>query len=349
MKRYGHLFDKVASLDTLKFAMEEASKGKMRRKDVAYVIKNKEVYLMKLQNMLLNGEYKPSHIREVTIKERGKERIITSSKFFPDQIIHQALILVLEPYFYKSMYEYCIATVKGRGGILGKKMVEKWLSSDFKNTKYCLKMDISHFYPSINHEVLKLKLSKRFKDERLLNILKDIIDCYDKGLPLGLLTSQWFANFYLEELDHKIKDDWGAIYYIRYMDDMVIFGRNKKKLHALRKCITENVAKDKLHIKGNWQVFKTDSRPIDFLGFKFYRDHTTIRRRNFLRIRRKVNRISKKSKPSLNDARSLISYFGWIKNSNSYQFYNNQIKDKFSVRSAKEVIKNAKNVCKHAS
>ncbi|UQS85797.1 RNA-directed DNA polymerase (plasmid) [Apilactobacillus apisilvae] len=347
MKRYGHLYDKVADSAVINLAIDQASRGKRRRRDVKRVLENRELYVMKIQDMLLSESYQPSHIREIKINERGKERIITSSKFYPDQIIHWALVLVLEPIFYRSMYHYCLATVKGRGGALGKRAVEKWLKNDPKNTKYCLKLDIHHFYPSIDHDVLKIKLSDRFKDKRLLKVLFDIIDCYPKGLPLGLYTSQWFANFFLESLDHKIKEQWQASYYVRYMDDMVIFGCNKKKLHKLKNKINEEVKIYHLSIKDNWQVFRTDSRPIDFLGFKFYRDHTTIRRRNFLRIRRKVAKISKKSRPSVGDAHSMLSYYGWIKNSDSFKFYNEQIKLKFSVKAAKGVLKYARNARKN--
>lgn len=123
-----------------------------------------------------------------------------------------------------------------------------------------------------------------------------IIDSSKNGLPIGNYTSQWFANFYLQDLDHYIKEDLHIKYYIRYMDDIVLFHRNKKELHKIKEKIEAFLEKEDLKLKENWQLFKTDSRPLDFLGYRFYRGYTTLRRGNCLRIRRRIKKSIKKEK-----------------------------------------------------
>lgn len=130
----------------------------------------------------------------------------------------------------------------------------------------------------------------------------------------------------------------GAKYYIRYVDDLVIFGPNKKKLHKIRTEIAKYLKEIKLELKNNWQVFRVDDRGIDFLGFRFFRDKTILRKRNVLRIKRRVKKISKKSKLNFKDASAIISYWGWIKRSNSYNFYNKHIKPFVSLKEAKKVV-----------
>ncbi len=129
-------------------------------------------------------------------------------------------------------------------------------------------------------------------------------------------------------------------YYLRYMDDMTLFSNNKKQLHKARRAISEFIKPMGLTLKENWQVFRVDKRPIDFLGYKFYRYKTTLRRKNCLRIRRRVKRASKKERPSLSDARTIISYLGWIKHSNSYYFYGKYIKPYVNIKELKEVVSN---------
>lgn len=237
------------------------------------------------------------------------------------------------------MYEYNLATIPRRGGMLGKRMLERWLREDPKNTKYVLKTDIHHFYPSIDHDILKNKLCRRFKDKELLRLLFSIIDVYPKGLPLGLYTSQWFANFFLEAEDHKIKEIYKAPYYLRYMDDQVIIGPNKRKLHKMLNHMQADMNSIGLEIKPTWQIWPVNSRFIDFLGYRFYRNHTTLRERNFLRIKRKAKTIHKKGFISPHDAHSMIGYWGWIKHSNSYSFYEKYVKLYISLKKCKEVLK----------
>src|SRR5690606_12549309 len=132
--------------------------------------------------------------------------------------------------------------------------LRKWLDNDTKNTKYCLKMDVKKFYPSINNAILKRMFRNKIKGKNCLWLIDTIIDS-NEGQPIGYYTSQWFANFFLEELDHLIKEKLGVKYYIRYVDDLVLLGPNKKKLHKVRNVVEQYLHSIGLRIKENWQVF----------------------------------------------------------------------------------------------
>lgn len=239
------------------------------------------------------------------------------------------------------MYEYCCASVKNRGVHYAIRYIKKILVRDRKNTKYCLQLDIKKFYQSIDKNILKDKLRYIIKDRQTLILLDTIIDsCEDEGLPIGNFTSQHFANFFLQNLDHYIKEKLKVKYYIRYMDDLLLFGANKKKLHIIKNNIIEYLKKEKLEVKNNWKLFKTDSRPVDFIGFRFYRGHTTLRRGNFLRSKRRIKRISKKKILSYKDASAVISYYGIMKHTNSFKMKKNYVYPFIKIKKCKGVIRN---------
>ena len=124
------------------------------------------------------------------------------------------------------------------------------------------------------------------------------------------------------------------------MDDMVLFHRNKKELHKIKDKINEFLKKEDLRIKENWQLFKVGSRPIDFLGYRFYRGYTTLRRANFLRIRRRLKKISKKGQLDVKDAAAVISYRGYLKHANTYKYQQKYVRNVVDVRKCKEVLRN---------
>lgn len=189
--------------------------------------------------------------------------------------------------------------------------------------------------------------------------LKIIIEEMRKGVPLGYFTSQWFGNFYLKALDHYIKEELHAEHYMRYMDDMVILGKSKKKLHKMHRAI-ETYLNDNLdlEIKGDWQVFRfeypvmkdgkpvldenrkqvTKGRMLDFMGFQFHHDRTTIRKSNIEAARRKANHISKQDKISWYNASVMLSYMGLFKHTDTYNYYIEYIKPKINVKKLKRIV-----------
>ena len=123
-----------------------------------------------------------------------------------------------------------------------------------------MKLDIKKYYPHIDKDVLKSKFRKKIKDASTLWLIDCIIDSHSEGLPIGNYTSQWWANFYLQDLDHFIKEELHTKYYLRYMDDMTLFSNNKKQLHKARKAISEFIKPMGLTLKENWHINSTDTK-----------------------------------------------------------------------------------------
>lgn len=339
LKRVGNLYEKIYDIDNIKEAIFNASKRKRKYRYVQKVLRDVDGYAEKIHLMLKHNRFKPSKpiIKTIQDTSSGKVRTIHKPNFYPDQIVHWALMQQIQPIIMKGMYRYSCGSIPGRGPDYGLKVLRKWMDKDRKGTKYCLKMDISKFYPSIDSEILKTKFRRKIKDKKCLALIGAIIDSVD-GQPIGYYTSQWFANFFLEELDHLIKQKWGIKYYIRYVDDLVLLGSNKRTLHKVRKLVEDYLNSIKLKLKGNWQVFRVDKRDIDFLGARSYRNHTTLRRRNALRIRRRAAKIQKKGYLNRKDASAIVSYWGHIKKTNSYRYYHNYIKPKVRIKDCRRVV-----------
>lgn len=345
MKRYDNIFDKIIDIKNIEKAIEKASKRKRNRKSVKKILENKELCAELISNILKNNSYIPSPYAIQTIYDgtRHKERTIYKPRFFPDQIIHWAVMLQIGDILKKRFYYYSCASIKGKGTGLGIKATKKIMKTKYR---YCLKMDIEKFYPNVDKEILKQKFIRVFKDERLLSLLDTVIDGNETqgtGIPIGNYCSQWFANFYLNDLDNFIKHELKIKHYIRYMDDIVVFHTNKRKLRKTKDSIEEYLAKEHLKIKPNWQLFDLNKRFLDFLGFRFYKTHTTIRRNNFLRPKRRAKKIYRKGYISLKDASAMISYNGLIKNSNCHGYLTKYINPYVSINRCKKVVsKNAK-------
>ena len=182
-----------------------------------------------------------------------------------------------------------------------------------------------------------------------MNLLFTVIDETEAGLPLGFYTSQWLANWYLQDLDHFIKEKLHAVHYIRYMDDMVIFGSNKRKLHAMQKSVEEYLNKQLgLEMNPKWQVYrfihfdksknKYVGRDLDFMGFRFFGFKTIMRKSIMYKATRKANRMLKKSRVNVYDARQMLSYLGWFDHTDTYNVYIGYIKPKVTVKRLKRRI-----------
>lgn len=349
MKSYNHLFDKMITHENIILAINNSSKGKRNRKVVKKIYENPDVWMDKIIHYANNFHNKKHEFMTIYDGINRKQRNIVVPKY-DEQIIHHMVVNVLYSIFMKGMYEHSYGSIPGRGMHSGKRTVEKWIKHDKKNVKYCLKMDIRKFFDSIPHDILKEKLSKKIHDEKFLKILFEIIDVIDKGLPLGFYTSQWLANWYLQDFDHFVKEQLHATHYIRYMDDMVIFASNKRKLHKIRIAISEYLdVKLGLTLKENWQLFRFDytdnkgnnrGRHLDFMGFRFYRNKTTMRRSIMLKATRKAKRISKKDKPTIYDIHQMLSYLSWIKYTDTYGMYLKYIKPYVSIKYCKNRMSN---------
>lgn len=249
----------MLSHDSVEKSFLVPSRGKRSRPDVKAVLDNLENEIRIVQEMLLKGEFTPTDHEAVKINERNYQKVrkIVKPDYKYEQVIHHVVVQAIRPGIETGMYEFVLGSIPGRGQHMGAKRIEKWIMNDPANTKYVLKMDIRHFFESVDHDILKAWLKKKFRDAFILELLFLIIDAIDMGLPLGYYTSQWFANFLLQPLDHYIKENLHVKYDARYMDDITCFGRNKKELHRVRVAIDDYLNKE-LHLtmKGNWQIFR---------------------------------------------------------------------------------------------
>ena len=350
LKSYNHLYGQYLMDKNYYEAVRNATKhkgGKKRKYRQARYFRDhaKELKpeLIRLARDFHNDKHTPILIYD-GIRRKQRYIIVPTMR---EQIIHHMVVNVMKPIFMKGMYEHSYGSIPNRGAHSAKKTIEKWIAKGGSDFKYCLKMDVKKYFDSVPHDILKEKLAKTIHDKKFLDVLFEIVDVTDVGIPIGFYTSQWFANWYLTELDHYIKEELHAKYYVRYMDDMVIFGSNKRVLHEMQRRI-EVYLRERLglEMKSNWQVFrfhfvKKNGKEIgcdlDFMGFRFYRNRTVLRRQLMLKATRKARRINKKRK-NIHDCRQMLSYLGWIDCTNTYCMYKLRIKPFVSFGRLKKYI-----------
>lgn len=340
------MIDEQNIRNAIGLAAKNKRKNNQRHRKLRYIRDHVDEYIPIVRQWIL--DFVPAHHVSITINDgisaKKREIIVPTVE---EIIVHHAVIEVLKPYLMKGMYEHSYASIPRRGVHRGVQVTKNWIQKHEKETKYCLKMDIKKFFNSIDQGILLKKLRKIIRDKKYFEYLEKIIKTVSKGIPLGFTTSQWFANFILTELDHKIKEQWGIKYYIRFMDDMVIFGSNKRKLHRIRKEISQFVKNNlNLEIKNNWQVFFLDStksrkkkgRFLDFLGFKFYRKKVGLRSSVALRAQRKAKRIFKKIKPNIHDARQIVVYAGFVRYANCHKWFIKHIEKLINIKQMRQKI-----------
>ena len=370
MKTYKHQFEKVIDFGNLVRAINRSSLKKRDREDVNDVFLKPEKHIKKIVKQLTEQTWKPRK-HEAKIINDGitqKKRLIICPDYCYEQVIHHAVVQVLQPIFFKGMYEYSCGSIPDRGATLGKKYIEKYIHKNNisnppknckwnkSNIKYVLKIDIHHFFQSINIDILKQKFADKIKDERMLWLINVILQSnivsfqgedVDIGLPIGYYTSQWFANWYLQDLDHFIKEKLHIRCYVRYMDDMIMFGRNKKELRKCLEAIREFLKTLDLELKDNYQIFRFDyidkdgkrkGRPLDFIGFKFYRDKTILRKPILYKCTRKAAKLEKKDKLTWYDACQVLSCMGYFKHSDTWLIREKYVAKKINIKACKQVI-----------
>ncbi len=302
MKRQGFLYEQICSVKNLELAYKLAKRGKRKQCGVRRFNENQQDLIINLHHILLNKEYKTSKYNIFTIFE-GKERQIFSLPYYPDRIVHWAIINVIGNIFVKSFIKETYSCIKFRGLHKGLKDLNKVIG----NYEFFLKIDIKKFYPSVNNEILKELLRRKFKDKDLLNLLFEIIDSNPKGIPIGNLLSQFFGNFYLNYFDHFCKEKL-KLEYFRYCDDIVILGNNKDELRIVLNRIRNYLFYNLDLELSNYQI-RPISEGIDFLGYKSYKAYILLRKG----IKKRMIKMIKYN----NNYKSKMSYKGWLDYCNS--------------------------------
>lgn len=374
MKRIGNLYEKIYSMDNLRKAHRNAKKGKGWYEEVKAVDADVDGYLQKLQDMLVNHTYRTSEYESFIKKENGKEREIFKLPYFPDRICQWAILQVIEPYILRNLTDHTYSAIPKKGIHAALHDVQKAMWTDVPNCQYCLKLDVRKFYPSINHDILKAKFRRLFKDPELLWLLDEIIDSIstakienmrdiwlldedfdsETGIPIGNYLSQYCGNFYLSSFDHWLKEEKRVKYEFRYMDDITIFGRTKEELHSLRRDIDFYFRTElKLQIKPNWQVFPSYVRGIDFVGYRVFLNYTLLRKSSCQKFKSKMVEIRKKTEGgqlmNYSEWCSVNSYKGWLKHCDSYRLQQKYVApiQKDVDRYYNEIIKQRKVVVNH--
>ena len=351
MKSYNGLRELTLSDDTIMSGIKKAAKGKTknnsRHRFLRYVKKHCDEYKPIVREWIIN--YDPKKYNRTTkvindgISAKKRELTIPTKE---EEIILNVVMVVLKQIMKPSMYEHSYSSIPGRGVYKATKYITKWLNRDCTGTKYALQMDIQQFFKSVDLNVLRNKLQKLIKDKWFYRLLDEILSVQEKGLPLGFPTSQWFANYSLNKLDHYIKEDLKAPYYVRFSDDMLILASNKLFLFNSKDEI-ERYLNDELHLnlKPNWKIFPVDlaspslkGPPLDFIGYKHYRDYVFLRKKTLRKCKRKIAHVKKKQHINIKDARQLITYAGYLKHANCYGWYKKYYRPYVSVRYLRKKI-----------
>ena len=293
MKTYKNLYPQIYDFENIHRAYLKARRNKRYKAEVLEFSAHLEENLIDIQNRLVWKMYQPGPYKLFTIYE-PKERLIAALPFV-DRVVHHALCNIIEPIFERSMIHDSYACRRGQGVLSGVKRTTRFLRDAARRwgKVYCLKADVTKFFPSIDHETLKQIIRKRISCPDTLALIDMIIDSTetDRGLPIGSLTSQLWANVYLNELDHFVKETLRIQYYIRYMDDFVIFHHDKHRLGEILQAITDFLGDSlRLTLNHKTQIFPIRPRCIDFLGYRIWPDHRLLRKANVRRTKRKFRK-----------------------------------------------------------
>ena len=267
MKRENNIISLVADPDNLRLAFGKARKAKEGKIEVAEFRKSFDENLITIRNELLSGNVQVGNYHYFTIFD-PKERLICAAKF-RERVIHHALMNICHTNFekYQIFDSYASRIGKGTYVALDRATIFQ------KKYKWFLKLDVRKYFDSIDHNILKRMLAKRFKGKTLIRVFYQIIDSYktklEKGLPIGNLTSQYFANHYLGFADHYIKEHLHALAYVRYMDDMVIWSDNKNSLIEIGKKF-ETFIESELSLKLKPFCLNSTNKGLPFLGYVLF-------------------------------------------------------------------------------
>lgn len=322
MKRHGYLFAEIVSFDSLMRAARRAYRGKKDKSRVAAFCFDLENEVIALQKELKSRIYKPLPLRYFVIWEPKVRQIGAAD--FRDRVVHHAVCRVMEPVFEKSYIFHSYACRIDKGSHRAISQAQQYC----RRYDYYLKCDIKKYFESIDHQVLMEMLSRKFKDRDLLRLLSVIIESSSdngRGIPIGNLTSQHFANFYLDRLDHFVKDVCRVKGYLRYMDDFVLFGNDKPGLHVLKAEISGFLHDQlKLKLKEKATVISPCYDGLPFLGFRIFPGLIRVKYENKRRLIRKLEARQREfNQGIINEnkyVQSLMSICEHLKTANTYHF-----------------------------
>jgi retron-type reverse transcriptase len=325
MKRYSNLFGKIYEFGNLMKAYYDAAKCKRYTPRIMEFTYDLERNVLKLQEELLSQRYRHGGYQEFYVYDPKKRKISAAS--FRDRVAHHALCNVIEPIFERTFIHDSYACRAGKGTHAAVDRLTGFLrESSYVDTGcYALKCDIRKYFESIDHKILLELIMRKIKDWKTIWLIGEILKSNDtdSGIPIGNLTSQLFANIYLDKLDHFVKEGLRIRHYIRYVDDFVILENSKKTLHGTKEKIRSFLSERlKLALHPKKQVIFPAYLGIDFLGYKVWTKHTLLRKQNVRRMRwklKKFQRLYQDGTVSLEKIRqSIASWLGHAAHANTY-------------------------------
>lgn len=386
-KRVGYIYGKMEDADFIDRCIAIGTKDskKRRRNDVKRVLDNREGHIKKMQQIVRERSFTPKlpNRKKVYDQSSLKVRDTSSVPFFPDGLLHIMEAQAMMDVLMRGMDPWSCASIPNRGTIRVYKRIRHAMQDRPKQSVYAGEMDIEGYYNHINLRILFESLERKIKDKEFLLLLAITVRCEQIslcdalalgltwrdivgdaiGLLIGLYINQWLANFNLEPVDRAIQKMPDVKFHTRHMDNIVIFGPNKKKLHAARKEIESIMRSLGLTMKADWQIFRTTftrkamarrmlmtdrqrylrrPRRISAAGYQFGHRYTTMRRRNFLRFARQCRRVQKRTASgniiAFSQASGLLSRIGQLSHCNGY---NARVKyvDPIGVKTLKEVVR----------
>jgi len=318
MKTYNKLYRKICSYDNLYSAYRKARKGKTKKLYVKEFENNLDKNLIDLQFELMTFIYSPRPLDNFILKDPKTRKISRSD--FRDRVIHHAIINIIRAIFEKRfIYDSC-ANQKRKGNLFSIKRFETFrrkITKNFSSRAFCLKADIKHYFQEVHHDILLKIIKNKIKDKKVIWLIRKILKKNasgekTKGMPLGNLTSQFFANVYLNELDYFVKHKLKIKYYVRYVDDFIILHENEEQLREWKMKI-ESFLKENLKLEFHPQKSRiiSLSKGIDFVGFRNFYYFKLLRKRN---IREMMKKISNYNEYLILDEKMMEIFQGW----NSY-------------------------------
>lgn len=345
MKTYNNLYEQLTSYENLELAFKKARKHKTLKDYVINFEIDLKENLLKLQFEPKTFTYQPNPIKTFIVRDPKTRKIGASD--FRDRVVYHALCNIIAPLLGNSFVFDSFANQKGKGTHKAIKRFEQFLPQLTFNHKqtierererarastiigYALKADIRHYFENISHNVLLKKIRNRIKDEKVIWLIEIILKNHKtgvlgKGMPLGNLTSQFFANFYLDEFDHFVKHELKAKYYLRYVDDFVILHLSQKVLMEWRIKIEDFLEKKlEIYLHPEKSRIIELSRGTTLLGFKIFSKYRLLKKSNSRRIWKRLKKFKQKyDRGELNRDEILMSLESWLayaEFANTYKF-----------------------------
>ena len=335
-----NVYEELCSYENLETAFNRARRGKTLKDYVIEFEAKLKENLLQLRTELLLQTYQPQPLKTFILRDPKTRKISKSA--FRDRVIHHAICNIIESVFDKRFIHDSFANRLRKGTINAVKRFDEFKRKVSQNNTvrcYVLKADVKSYFDTVNHRILLGILGKRIKDERVMWLIKRILDNHkgentNKGMPLGNLTSQFFANVYLHELDQFVKHKLRAKYYIRYVDDFVILHQSRKVLEEYKEQ-TDVFLREKLDLKlhpDKSQVLKLE-KGVGFLGFRVFYHHKLLVKKNMRKFEKKMEQMKYEYKDEKLDREKVIEKFeGWLAyatHANTYK-YRKRMTSKFN-------------------